>query len=78
MPRLIATKRTRYARTDLQPGDAFDATDRDALVLTAAGLAREDDGRPFEPPAKRKKRGDAASRSKRKYNRRDMVAEGSQ
>lgn len=74
---LIARKRTTYAARDLQPGDRFEASRRDAVVLVAIGAAKQADADPADteqtiaepdiPPPRRRRR---------QYRRRDMIAEG--
>jgi hypothetical protein len=41
--KLAATKRMRYGGRSLQPGDAFEATNRDARILKAIGKATDVD-----------------------------------
>lgn len=40
MRKLIALSKFPFDRRDIKAGDAFEAEERDALVLTTAGLAR--------------------------------------
>lgn len=50
--KLIAVKAMRYAGTDLQPGDEFEAAnERDARTLKAIRKARDADIVPAAPPA---------------------------
>lgn len=39
--RMMATKKFKYGRRDLHPGDLFEAPGRDARVLVALNKARE-------------------------------------
>jgi hypothetical protein len=60
MPRLIANGALRYDSKDLQAGEEFEATEKDAFVLTKVGKATEAGTE------------DTETRKTRRYNRRDM------
>lgn len=47
MPNLEATRTVRYGGKDRQPGDQFEASDKDAKILKAIGKAKD-----WEGPAK--------------------------
>lgn len=66
MPRLSAKGSLRYASRDMTDGEEFEASEKDAFVLTKIGkasIASSAVGEPKEQP-----------RQKRRYQRRDMVA----
>lgn len=58
--RLVALKEFNYADKSLKVGDSFEASADDARLLKGFGKAKDDD---------------VAPRSKRNYQRRDMVSE---
>lgn len=62
MPLLIAQAAFRYATKPLQPGDEFEASEKDARILKLAQRAR--DAKPEE-----------GKRGGRRYQRRDLLAE---
>lgn len=77
--RLIATKDYTYAGRSLKAGDPFEASEKDANLLTLIGNAKEAPTKSYrtkvsEPPVLDESQ-DVASPSKRKYLRRDLVAE---
>lgn len=91
MPRLKATKSMRYASRRLEPGDEFDANNRDARVLKAIGKAedapepRRGPGRPRREPVVEAppvepivEPDDEQTRTVPRYLRRDMQAEESE
>jgi hypothetical protein len=65
LQKLIASRRLTYAGRRLDPGDEFDASDRDAKTLAVIGSARyatrmmsaETTGRTLHLPAAKRKRG---------------------
>ena len=61
MPQLIAKAAFPYAGRSLQPGDRFEATEKDANLLKMVKRAEDADASPDEP-------------RRRRYQRRDMVA----
>lgn len=65
MPQLIAEASFRYATRPLKPGDAFEASEKDANILKLAGRARDAGQDEPQPEPKRTRR----------YQRRDMTAE---
>ena len=72
MVKLRAARAFNYAGRDLVAGEAFEATEGDALVLTRAAppfaeLAAVDDPQPSLPDV-------AEQQQPRRYNRRDMRA----
>lgn len=73
--RLVARSKFPYANRALHPGDEFDASDQDAMILVGAGSAVRADPELTSPPDAPAEEQLPARR--RKYRRRDMVAEGS-
>jgi len=87
MPILIATRTVRIGRKEYQPGDSFEASDKDAKVWLAVQKARLSDAGPpkavnlpkevmSRKPVKEVVE-DEAPKPKRAYHRRDMTAEES-
>lgn len=86
MPKLVAKVAFTYANRSLQPGDAFEASDKDARVLRLINRA-EDAGAPAPaakaPPAVEQldlnqsgteQSGSDEPKRGRRYQRRDMTA----
>lgn len=75
MQRLIANAALRYASRDLTAGEEFEASDKDAFVLTNTGKAKAKAKPEAKPETKPEAVEDAQPPAKRRYNRRDMRAE---
>ncbi len=73
--RLVARSRFPYANRALRPGDEFDASDKDAFILIGAGTAAPADPEVTTPAAAVAEEQPAR---RRKYRRRDIVAEGTE
>ncbi len=80
MPKLIAKKSFSYATRALRSGDEFEASSRDAKILTTIGRAAYPPTvlppvpEPAAPPAAAPQY-EAPARVKRQYHRRDLTAE---
>lgn len=73
---MIATKALTYAGRNLKAGDPFDATEKDAMILTGLGSARKAKTSIETREVKAADDEEQSERGKRKYRRRDMQAEG--
>lgn len=66
---LVAKTDLRYAGRDLKAGEVFEATEKDAFVLTKVGKAEEEHGDAAELAA------DRTGRRGNRYRRSDMRSE---
>lgn len=72
---LIARRKVTYANRALRPGESFEASSKDAAILTAIGAAEAAQS-VDEPAAVESESEEPRRQRRRSYRRRDMIAEG--